>query len=124
MKCMNAAIQMYTGFSPTFYKRQQQKPKEKRDRGIKKKITKKAKLEAVATMMKTCQTLSNRYNLCLLFSCKKKKVNILLSKIDFIYITGVKPETGESTQSFSNKLIISISPSYLNICVRIGAIEE
>ena len=28
---MNAAIQMYTGFSPTFYKRQQQKPKEKRE---------------------------------------------------------------------------------------------
>ena len=42
---------------------------------------------------------------------KKKQVNVLLSKIDFIYIIGVKPETHKSTESFSNKLTIAIFSS-------------
>ena len=75
-------------------------------------MMKKAKVEAIATTKKTWQMLSNRCNLFLLFSCKKeKKVNILLSKLDFIYIIGGKRQTHKSTKAFHNKLIITISPS-------------
>ena len=84
---------------------------------------KKAKLEAVWTMRKTWQILSNLSNLCLLFSCEKIQVNVFLSKNDFIYIIGVKPETHKSTQSFSNKSTITIFPPwpacmYINKCYR------
>ena len=72
---------------------------------------KKEKLEAVATMRKTWQILSNLCNLCLLFSFEKSEVNILLIKIDSIFIIGVKRETYKSTQSFSNKLTITIFSS-------------
>ena len=41
------------GSRQRFIKGNNKNQKKKRDRGIKKKITKKAKLEAVATMMKT-----------------------------------------------------------------------
>ena len=75
------------------------------------KMMKKAKLQVVATINKTWQILNNRCNLCFNFSCKKKKVNILLLKIDFIYIIVVKLETHEGIHSISNKLIITISPS-------------
>ena len=84
---------------------------------------KKAKLEAVWTMRKTWQILSYLSNMCLLSSCEEIQVNVFLSKNDFIYIIGVKPETHKSTQSFSNKSTITIFPPwpacmYINRCYR------
>ena len=74
---------------------------------------KKAKLEAVWTMRITWQILSNLSNLCLLSSsCEEIQVNVFLSRNDFIYIIGVKPETHKSTQSFSNKSTITIFPPW------------
>ena len=49
-----------------------------------KKITKKAKLEAFATIEKTWQVLSNLCNVCLLFSSKKKyKLIFYYQKLTF-----------------------------------------
>ena len=74
---------------------------------------KKAKLEALWTMRITWQILSNLSNLCLLSSsCEEIQVNAFLSRNDFIYIIGVKPETHKSTQSFSNKSTITIFPPW------------